>query len=136
MMRMRLVTGIIYSTVVCMAVGCALTQPPDFSPLSRADRIEIKTGMNQPVKAVTEPAQIKAVAGFIEHYQAGFGIPWLGAPIPKHVLNFYQGNQDLGGFGIGVSFLSAGPMNLLTQEITERERDEVLKLLGLEWSNG
>lgn len=106
------------------------TKTVEFRGLAHADRIEVRGIGDKLVRVVTDPDQIATAANFIARYQAGWVDVWSGPGAPWLLLNFYQGQQYVGGFGISESYLVAGT---LSQNASPDQITPLAKRLDLDW---
>jgi len=104
------VTGPAFKRLAALAIAgnvffttCSKTRTLSFAALATADRIQVRdlTGQNDKiVKQVTDPQRIASAVHFIQRHPEGWGEPFGGVPVPLVMLDFYKGDQRLGGFGL------------------------------------
>lgn len=120
-------------------LGCSLHgHRIDFKPLERADRIEVRTRVDAPVKSINDPAQVQAARDFIRHYGSGWEDPLRGPLVPTFMLYFYEGQRGLGGFGIGSGYIVSHPptAGFWSRDVPPQEIDRLLRVLGLKEGAG
>lgn len=106
------------------------TRTVEFANLRSADRIEVRAPFDRGVAVLTHREQIESAADFIERHRSGWIDVWTGPRAPMLMLNFYRGEQYLGGYGISTSYLVAGS---LSQDAPKDEIASLAKRLGLQW---
>jgi hypothetical protein len=100
----------------------------NFDMLANADRIELRTKSDAPIKTITSPDTIEKVLAFARSHTEGWYTPWYGTPIPSIILNFYSASKSIGNFKIGGGFLEC------TQGVfwfRELERNDLDILMGI-----
>jgi len=135
--RMTLLRRTLVPVVLgAMCVSCKLWSPHseprrlDFKELATADRIRITLTDDRVVRTVSDHDEIQASAQFIERHSDGWVDWWSGPRAPLLLLNFYQGERYVGGFGLSTSYLVAGS---LSQDAPPQEISSFVKRLNLEW---
>jgi hypothetical protein len=78
-----------------------------FSSFEKADRIVVKKQSRTIIATITDRSRIGEIAQFAEAHGDGWTLPIAGTPIGSIALEFYAGDQFLGDFGFGKSFLEA-----------------------------
>ena len=130
-MRWALVA--IATTVVMSA--CHLGEPQkrrlEFPDLRSADRVDVRAPADRRVAVLTDRDKIQAAAEFIEGDRDGWGERLTGPRAPELMLDFYNGDRHLGGFGISTSYLTAGTS--LSKDVPAEKIAALAKRLGLEW---
>jgi hypothetical protein len=118
--------------VVCTAL-VACSRSLDFSPLANADRIDVRTSADHPIKEITDAQQVAAAMAFIMKNADGWREHPSGPVVPDLMLYFYRGSSRLGGFGISRDHIVADPTvyGWLSRSISAEQRDTLLKALGL-----
>jgi hypothetical protein len=119
--------------IVLMSVlaGCGQPRPfrHDFGDVSAADRIEVTVEGVTPVRTVTDPQRVAAVAAFIKRRQDGWINVWSGAGGMRYV-TFYANNRPLKGFGMSTAGISDGDY---ARPLSNAETAELASLLQIEW---
>jgi hypothetical protein len=128
--RLTLVAALMTSAA-CQARSCG--PPPqrlDFSRLATGDRIEVTTNGIEKIATIMDEAKIQDAARFIERYPEGWAELWSGPAAPSLILEFYQANRPLGGYGIGRTYVVVG---MLSREAPAAEVAALAGRLGLRW---
>jgi hypothetical protein len=110
--------------------GHAPTKTLEFSNLHSADRVEVTAPFDRKVAVLNQRQQINAAADFIQRYRDGWNDVWTGPVAPMLILQFYRGEQAVGGFGISTSYLVAGS---LSRNASQQEIASLATRLGLQW---
>lgn len=72
-------------------------------------------------------------AQLIEQYREGWKDPLHGPRMPKYMLIFYRGQEQLGGFGIADRYLVSNPptQGFWSQDVSPDAVAKLLRALGL-----
>lgn len=129
-----LVSALTMLVTALSIMGCGLHgHRIDFTPLERADRIEVRTRLDAPVKSITDPVQVRAALDFIKKYRSGGKDPLSGPLVPRFMLQFYTGQEGLGGFGVGSRHIVSNPptAGFWSREVPRDEIDRLVRALAL-----
>lgn len=104
--------------------------------LESADSIEVHTNLlrKTPVRRITDAGIIKQVIAFYRRFPSGWRTPFGGAPIAGWQVYFHKGDTILATFGVGgpgQDFITASAGLFDSRSVTETERLELLRLLGV-----
>jgi hypothetical protein len=91
------------SLMVALALfcGCGGVSFPELQGVTRA---EVRTNHNELIKEISDPEQIRRLVEFVNARRTGWGARIDGVPVPRHVVNFYEGEEFAGHFGWGRDF--------------------------------
>src|SRR5271166_6836051 len=96
--------------LVCALVACNSSNNCNDMNCARfrgATRVVITVDSREVGTQITSTSRIAAFVAFAEAHGAGWSYPWYGPPVARLKANFYAGDQFLGDFGVGTTFLSA-----------------------------
>jgi len=54
---------------------------------------------------ITDSARISQIVAFVDSHREGWYAPWYGIPVPSVSIEFYNGTEFKGSFGVGKNFL-------------------------------
>jgi hypothetical protein len=119
--------------VITAALGAScLGRQLTFDRLRAADRIDIRTNHQQPLRTIRDPEVIDAARDAVARHDAGWKTPWYGSPVPRLQVSFFHGTELVGGYGVGKDFLTteSGPA-LLTRPVPPEEAARIAQILGV-----
>ncbi len=128
-MKMFIVALLVVS-VQMSSCGGAKTNPE----LGRVTRIEVRTNDRENIKTIVEPNQILRIVAFVDSQRSGWGGDgdMFGVPIPRVILDFYEGETFKGHFGVGKGFFETQRVgDFASKSISEEEEQEFLSLVGI-----
>ena len=132
--RAARVAPVLGSLAALGLMACALNgRTLDFSPLRDADRVEIRTRDDAPVKTLTDRRQIRAALDFVERHSSGWKDPVAGPRVPTFMLYFYREREALGAYGVGADYLVSYPPHhgFRSRSVPGDQIRELLNVLGL-----
>lgn len=99
-------TGLSCLFALIILVGCADPHTRDFSVLGPVTTINV-TGSDASnlSPTITNSRTISQVVDFVDSHRTGWHTPWYGVPVPSVVIEFYNGTEFKGSFGVGKNFL-------------------------------
>ena len=103
-----------------------------FDEFVKADRVEITNNMNEPLRKISKRAEINKLAAFAKLHKSGWRTPFSDTPIALVGAKFYRGEEFLGDFGIGSSFLTAqGCGYFQSRSVSPDDRATIMKLFAV-----
>jgi len=136
MNRMKVIfKAVIFASLLFTQFSCSKTT--SFPPVGKVTKIEVTNNMSTPLKKITEKNQIAKITAFVDKNSSGWGGfgDWAGVPVPKVVINFYDGEKFKGHFGVGANFFETQRNgDFMSQNASEGEREEFLNLIGIDKS--
>jgi hypothetical protein len=114
-----------------LSCGCGGVLFPELKGVTRA---EVRTNHDELIKEISDPEQIRRLVAFVNSRRSGWETPWRGVPVPKHVINFYEGEQFAGHFGWGESFFETqrDSRGFFSRDATPEEVEEFRRLVGID----
>jgi len=112
--------------------GCSGSKT--FPELGRVTKIEVRTNESENIKTIVDPNQISRIVAFVDSQRSGWGGSgdMYGVPVPRVILDFYDGEKFEGHFGIGKGFFEAQRVgDFASKSIAEGEEQEFLNLIGI-----
>jgi len=105
-----------------------------FPELKGVTRVEVRTNHDELIKEISDPAQLRRLAAFVNSRRSGWETPLRGVPVPRHVVNFYEGEQFAGHFGCGDSFFETqrDSRGFFSRDATPEEVEEFRQLVGVD----
>lgn len=80
---------------------------------------------------ITDPARISQIIAFVDSHREGWHAPWYGIPVPSASVEFYDGTEFKGTFGVGKNFLETQrDGGFYSQDAAPGEVNEFLSLLA------
>lgn len=95
---------VLTSVVLVWSVPQLSGQQTAYAPMGGVTRIEVTDNVSTPLKRIRDKKQVDAIVGFIDKHASGWSSPWAGVPVPKIVVNLYDGQEFKGHFGAGNGF--------------------------------
>jgi hypothetical protein len=81
---------------------------------------------------ITGKAAISEVVDFVDAHRTGWGTPWYGIPVPAVTVEFYDGTEFKGSFGVGDNFFETQrDGGFFTQSASPAEVLGFLRLVSL-----
>jgi hypothetical protein len=78
----------------------------DFSAIGPVTTITVSgMGASNLSKKITDTQTISQIVAFTDAHRSGWSVPWYGIPVPSVVVEFYNGTEFKGSFGVGKNFL-------------------------------
>ena len=116
----------------CATLG---TRRIDYSALSTADRLEVRTTSGKSIVKIADPTKVRRAVEFILQRQDRWG-DRVNPSVPTLVFEFYKGDQPLGGYGAGTDILVAlpGERGFWWRDVSEAEVDALLKAVGVSFA--
>jgi hypothetical protein len=131
--RRRWTAACALATLLLAFGACATmgTRRMDYTTLSSADRVEVRT-TDAKVATITDPAKVRHAVEFIRQRQDRWG-DRVNPYVPTLVLEFFSVDRRLGGYGIGQDILVAlpGDQGFSWRDVSEAEVNTLLKALGI-----
>ena len=116
------------AVVVFGCFGHAMT----FDHLRDVDRVEVRTNHDKLLKTIQDAAVIAAAQAAVARHDLGWSTPWYGTPVPRLQVNFYKAGQLLGGYGVGIDFLTTDPgPTFMSRAITHSEALQIAATVGV-----
>jgi hypothetical protein len=88
--------------------GCGFSshRTRNFPAVGQVTAITVKgrDASNLPPK-ITDSARISQIVAFVDSHREGWYVPWYGIPVPSVSVEFYNGTEFKGSFGVGKNFL-------------------------------
>ena len=126
---------------VCLPAACATfgRHRLDYTSLTGADRVEVRDTGNRLLLNITDRQKVQYAVEFILKRQDRWG-DRLNPYVPTLVLQFYAGERQLGGYGIGSDVLVALSHGFWWRDVAPAEISALLKTLEIErlgtWRTG
>jgi hypothetical protein len=80
---------------------------------------------------ITEPARISQIISFVDSHRGGWYTPWYGIRVPTVSIEFYNGTEFKGSFGVGKNFLETQrDGGFYSQDATPDELNRFLTFLA------
>lgn len=122
--------------VVLVAVLCTACESTSFPPFENVVRIEVRTNLDAPIKAITDEQAVKSIVAFVNERSSGWETPWYGVLVPTVIANLYSGSTFLGHFGVGANFFETQRRgDFLSRPATDDERKKFMALLDVPFEN-
>lgn len=125
---------ILISFLVSVAlVSCGPPSVRSFPDIGRVTTIIVSgTGASNLSKKITDSQRISRIVAFVDAHRSGWGTPWYGVPVPSVVVEFYDGTEFKGHFGVGKNFLETQRDNrgFFSQSVTSDQVTTFLELLA------
>jgi hypothetical protein len=117
---------------ILSAYGCGKPreQRLDFTPLSKATRVEVTVRGYEPVATISRKERVLEASAFIQKYPDKWRDS-LSPAAPEFMFEFYDGTQHIGGFGVGRTYVTNGS---LSRELPPDEIVALVRKLELPWS--
>jgi hypothetical protein len=116
--------------------GCG-TGPRTFQMLGPVTSVTV-TGRDglHPIATVTDGKAISQIVAFVDSHRTGWGTPWYGIPVPVVTVQFYDGAEFKGHFGVGRNFLETQREGgFFSQRVSSAEVRRFLDLVGVNASS-
>jgi hypothetical protein len=129
--RVRVATRFIAMMLALpLCCGCGGVSFPLLQGITRA---EVRTSHDKLIKEISDPEQIRELVAFVNDRRTGWGTPLAGVPVPRHVINFYEGSEFKGHFGWGEDFFGTHrDGGFFSREATPEEVAEFQRIVGLD----
>lgn len=114
-------------------VSCGPPSARDFPTIGRVTIITVSgTGASNLSKKITDSQRISRIVAFVDAHRSGWGTPWYGVPVPSVVVEFYDGPEFKGHFGVGKNFLETqrDDSGFFSQSVTSDQVTTFLELLA------
>ncbi len=86
---------------------------------------------SNPSPKITDSARISRIIAFVDSHREGWYTPWYGIPVPGVSIEFYNGTEFKGSFGVGKNFLEIQrDGGFYSQDATSDEVNSFLALLA------
>ena len=113
-------------------LGCSSHPIRNFPALGHVTTINVTdqdaSGLSS---SITDSAKISQITAFVDSHRSGWYQPWYGVPVPRVSVEFHNGTELEGSFGVGKNFLETQrDGNFYSQDATSDEVDGFLTLLG------
>ncbi|HEV2422245.1 MAG TPA: hypothetical protein VGS59_11100 [Candidatus Acidoferrales bacterium] len=100
---MKTLLSCLFLLVGLTACGFGSHRTRDFPALGQVTAITVKErGTSNP--KITDSARISQMVAFVDSHREGWYVPWYGIPVPDVSVEFYNGTEFKGSFGVGKSF--------------------------------
>jgi hypothetical protein len=118
------------TAALALFCNCGAVSFPELHGVTRA---EIRTNHNELAKEIYDPEQIKQLLAFVNARRAGWGTRIDGVPVPRHVVNFYEGGEFKGRLGWGRDFFETQRDNrgFFSREADPEEVKEFERIVGM-----
>jgi hypothetical protein len=88
--------------LVC-AVGCR-SHEYTLPTIPTVTRVDITGNDTRVLKSISDPAAIAQLKAFVQEHRFGWTAPFAGTPVPRLHAYFYDGETQVGNFGVGPGF--------------------------------
>ncbi len=125
----------VFASLLLLQFSCGKTA--SFPPIGKVTKIEVRSNMDAPLKKITDKDRIAKISAFVDSNATGWGgtNDWAGVPVPKIVVNFYDGEKFKGHFGVGANFFETQRSgDFMSKNASKVQREEFLALVGIDKS--
>ena len=111
--------------------GCGFHRTRNFPALGQVTAITVRGSDASNLSAkITDSARISQIVAFADSHRIGWYTPWYGVPVPRVSIEFYEGTEFKGSFGVGKTFLETQrDGGFYSQDATSDEVSTFLALL-------
>ena len=122
--------GMILSLITLFQGGCEhYTSLPEMTSVSS---VFIVTNERKRIKEIADPKQMREIVDFVNMQRTNWRSPAAGVPVPSVILEFYEGDQFKGTFGVGNGFFETQRSgSLLSKRISHEDEKRFLDLIGV-----
>jgi hypothetical protein len=105
----------------------------NFTPLSSADRLEVRGEGGRAISTITSDREIRRAFAFVAQYETGWKEYGKGPLVPEIMFDFYRGQTYLGGFGFSGDYLVVSPhlAGFRSRPVNVAARDALIQDLKL-----
>ncbi|MFL5617970.1 MAG: hypothetical protein ACJ79A_06175 [Gemmatimonadaceae bacterium] len=128
------VRGLAASGLVAVAANCAQSAK-GVKPFEGATQVTIVALNHDTLANITDSAQVRALARFVNARLEGWEVDWAGVAVGDAHAEFRHDAAVIGTFGIGHNFFErypAGDQLFATRDATQDELEEFARLAKLE----
>ena len=105
----------------------------DFQRFLSADRVVIRTNLNQKLRETTDSQEIETIAEFAIAHSDNWSTPLYSTPVARVGANFYKDEKFIGDLGVGQTFLtSQGCGYFQRRKLSVKDRDNIMTLFRVE----